>query len=290
MKPDLKSGDDVVIFAPPAASHLIKPVMTSGRWLLPGDENAIVVGNHYMKYRPETQVGDVIQVRLNQKDYPFTVVGIYEMAGNVIPPIVYANYEYVSQITGQVGKVSTLKVVTDRSDMVRQKEVEAALAVRFKELGMQATMQTSSETLAQQATMTNIIVTLLLVMAMLIAVVGGLGLMGTMSMNVLERTREIGVMRSIGAQNLAIFQMVVIEGMIIGLISWGLGALVSIPIANLLDTTVGISLLNLPLNLVFSQQGLWTWLGVVTVLSTLASLIPARKAVRLTLREVLAYE
>jgi putative ABC transport system permease protein len=290
LKSDLRSGDDIVIFAPPAGSHLIKPVMTTGRWLLPEDENALVVGNHYMKFRPETKVGDVITVRINRKDHPFTIVGIYEMAGNVIPPIVYTNYEYLTQLTGQVGQVGSLKVVTDSPAPARQKEVEALLTTRFKELGMQISTQTSGETLEQQSSMTNIIVMMLLFMAMLIAVVGGLGLMGTMSMNVLERTREIGVMRSIGAENMAIFQLVVVEGMMIGLISWGLGALLSIPITNVLDTAVGVSMLSVPLQPVFSQEGLWTWLVVVVVLSTLASLLPARNAVRLTLREVLAYE
>ena len=53
-----------------------------------------------------------------------------------------------------------------------------------------------------------------------LAVVGGLGLMGTMSINVLERTREIGVMRTIGAVDRAIRQTVIIEGLVIGLVTW----------------------------------------------------------------------
>ncbi|NIV28059.1 MAG: FtsX-like permease family protein, partial [Anaerolineae bacterium] len=72
----------------------------------------------------------------------------------------------------------------------------------------------------QNTATTNILVAFLLVMAVLIAMVGGLGLMGTMSMNVLERTREIGVMRAIGASDRAILQLVIVEGMLIGVISW----------------------------------------------------------------------
>jgi len=103
MKPDGVTGDQVVLFAPPSASKLIKPSMIEGRWLLPEDENAIVVGNHYMKERPETKVGDTLTIRIGKDDYPFTVVGIYKMAGNTVPPILYTNYEYLAGLLGQVG-------------------------------------------------------------------------------------------------------------------------------------------------------------------------------------------
>ncbi len=68
----------------------------------------------------------------------------------------------------------------------------------------------------------NILIVFLLSMALLTAFVGSIGLTGTMGMNVLERTREIGVMRAIGAVDLAIVKSVVIEGVFIGMISWAL--------------------------------------------------------------------
>ena len=290
LKADGKTSDEVIMIAPPNGSKLIEPVLTSGRWLTPGDENALVVGNSFIKLRPNTRVGDVIQMRMNNKNYPFQVVGIFEMAGNSDVSITYTNLEYLAQITNQVGRAYELRIKTERSDPAGQIEVQKALEARFKELGMGASLQNSADLIQQQNSVINILISLLLAMAVLIAVVGGLGLMGTMSMNVLERTREIGVMRSVGAENLAVFQLVIVEGMFIGLISWGLGALLSIPITNLLDTLVGVSMLNVPLALVFSYQGLILWLVVVLILSTLASLMPARNAVRLTLRDVLAYE
>ncbi|MBE0696820.1 MAG: ABC transporter permease, partial [Anaerolineaceae bacterium] len=290
MRLDGESGDDVQIIAPPSGSRLIQPVMTSGRWLVKEDENAIVVGNHYMKVRPETKLGDVIQVRIGEKEFAYMVIGIYEMAGNPATPMVYTNYESLAANTGKLGLASSLRIVTDRSDPVRQTEVQKGLENRFRELGMQVAMQTGSETIAQQTFPVKILITLLLTMAVLIALVGGLGLMGTMSMNVMERTREIGVMRSIGAVNLAIFQLVISEGMLIGLISWGIGALLSVPFARFLNQAVGLALFNVPLRFIFSVEGLVIWLGVVLILSALASLIPARNAVRLTVRDILAYE
>jgi putative ABC transport system permease protein len=269
---------------------LVEPVVTDGRWLQPQDENAIVVDNHFMALRPDARVGDVLQVRIDRQDYPFTVVGIFRLAGDPPNPFTYVNNEYLSQISGTAGQVNSLRIVADRHDAVRQNEVLTALQGRFKALGIEASLQVGSEAISQKRSQTNLLVTLLLFMAVLIAAVGGLGLMGTMGMNVLERTREIGVMRAIGAENGAIFQMVVVEGILIGFISWALSLVVAIPITHLLDNRLGNSLLTVPLVYTSSVAGIAIWLGVVLALAAVASTLPARNAVRLTVRDVLAYE
>lgn len=290
LRADSETGDDVQVIALPAGSRLIKPTVTSGRWLHPEDECGLVVGNHYTKIRPETTVGDTVAIRIGDNDYNFIIIGIYEMAGNPATPMVFTNYEAMAERTGKLGQVSSLRFVTDRPDPARQAEVKKALETRFREEGIQVIAQTGSETSAQQSVLVRPLVLMLLAMALLIALVGILSLMGTMSMNVLERTREIGVMRSIGAMNGAIFQLVVSEGILIGLISWGLGALLSAPIARLLDIAVGVALLNVPLQYIYSLEGLIIWLVIVSFLSTLASLIPAASATRLTIRDIIAYE
>ena len=136
----------------------------------------------------------------------------------------------------------------------------------------------------------DVIVSLLLVMAFLLALVGGLGLMGAMSINVLERTREIGVLRAIGATNRAVTQVFILEAVGIGVLSWVMGAALAIPMTLGLNAAVGNAVMGQPLTYAYSMQGMWLWLAVVVVLSVLASFIPARNASRLTVREVLAYE
>ncbi len=291
MRSDGQTGDEIAIIAPPAGSQLIKPTLTSGRWLVKEDENAVVVGNHFIKVRPDVKVGDVIKIRIGKNDHPFTVVGIYQMAGTVFPPLLYVNAEYLAKIQGGPRLIYAGRVQTTNHDMTSQKKVGELLKARFSEagIGVSSTV-TGTETVIQQRFSIDILVYVLLVMAVLIAIVGGLGLMGTMSMNVMERTREIGVMRSIGAVDMSIMQLVVVEGMVIGVISWALGAVLSIPITQGLDTVLGISLLNAPLEYVFSSDGLVIWVIVVIFLSALASILPARNAVRLTVRDILAYE
>ena len=88
------------------------------------------------------------------------------------------------------------------------------------------------------------------------AIVGALGLMGTMSINVLERKREIGVMRAIGASDSAVLRIFVVEGVIIGLLSWMGGILISQPMSRLISRQVGMAFLELPL--AFSIQLAWS--------------------------------
>jgi putative ABC transport system permease protein len=114
--------------------------------------------------------------------------------------------------------------------------------------------------------------------------------MGTMSINVLERTREIGVMRAVGASDGAVLKIFVVEGLFIGLLSWLAGVLLSLPISKLLSDVVGVAFLDEALIYTFSLRGALLWLGLVLVLAGLASLLPAWNAARLTVREVLAYE
>jgi len=127
-------------------------------------------------------------------------------------------------------------------------------------------------------------------MAILTAVVGSIGLTGTMGMNVLERTREIGVMRAIGAVDGEVIKSVVVEGMVIGLISWVIAGILSFPISFVLLRLISTAMLGTEMPLEITMTGFIIWLAVVVTLSVVASMVPARSAARLTIREVLAYE
>jgi putative ABC transport system permease protein len=120
--------------------------------------------------------------------------------------------------------------------------------------------------------------------------VGGLGLAGTMSLNVLERIREIGVMRAIGASDNKVLQVVMVEGIVLGILSWILGAAMSFPMSMFLSNQVGMQLFTFPLSFSFSPAGAIIWLVIAIALAAVASFLPAWRASRVTVREVLAYE
>jgi putative ABC transport system permease protein len=136
----------------------------------------------------------------------------------------------------------------------------------------------------------NVIMYLMLAMAVLAAIVGSVGLMSTMSINVVERGREIGVMRAIGASSLTIIGIFIAEGVLLGVLSWLLAVPLSYPGAMAFNNLVGDTLFQIPLDFDYSIAGVVLWLIVVVVLSAVASLWPALSATQVSVREALAYE
>jgi putative ABC transport system permease protein len=205
----------------------------------------------------------------------------------------YTNAEYLSQLVGMPGQAVLFRLVASRPDLtITQQE---ALGVKVQNLlesrGIQIAQVEAGLSVSQTAADGFTILTyFLLFMAILAAVVGSIGLAGTMSINVMERTREIGIMRAIGSSNGILMIMVIIEGYLIGLISWALGSLLAFPISNLMSNSISLALFGASTSITYTPTGFIIWFVVVSLLSVGASVLPARKAANLTIREVLAYE
>ena len=285
------TGRQILFVAPPSTSTLIDPVLTSGRWLTTGDENAIVIGNHLLNIFPNLKIGDWLTIKIDGKETKWKIIGTYTITGNTDVPLLYVNYEYISRLIDRPGQVYSLRVITTSHDALTQKRVNDSLMALFEQRGIQiSSTQLSADFIKNQTSQTDIFVYFMLMMAVLIAIVGGLGLMGTMSINVLERTREIGVLRAIGASNWDIQAIVIVEGMLIGLISWVVSILLSFPITVALTTGVGLAILTSPMPPVYGLTGILAWLIGILVIGTLASALPAHRASSLTVRDTLAYE
>lgn len=286
-----EAGTQIVFVAPPSTSTLIDPVITAGRWLTTGDENAIVIGNHLLSIFPNLKVGDWLTIKIDEKETRWQIVGVYSITGNTGVPLLYTNYEYLSQVVGAPGQVYSLRVLSNQHDAISQRRISDQLTALYEAHGIGiSSTQLSAEFSRDQKAQTDVLVYFMLGMAVMIAIVGGLGLMGTMSINVLERTREIGVMRAVGASNGDIQSIVIVEGMVIGLISWAISILFAIPITGILCFGVGMAILTAPMPAVYGVTGIIAWLIFTLVLATIASALPARRASRLTVRDTLAYE
>jgi putative ABC transport system permease protein len=205
--------------------------------------------------------------------------------------LAYANYDTISYLTNTSGQATNYRVVAQTETLEGQNALSQSLDQYLRGRGYKiSNVEAGKVTRQQQSQAMNILVIFLMTMAILTAVVGSIGLMGTMGMNVLERTREIGVMRAIGAVDMEIIKSVVIEGIMIGLISWIAAMVLSFPISFVLLRTISTAMMGTVMPLQITPLGFAIWLGVVILLSVVASIWPARSAARLTIREVLAYE
>lgn len=289
LRPDGSEGAPIRVRAPYAATQMIQPRLLAGRWLLSADQNAVVLNSNVLADEPDLEVGDAIRLRLAGKEGDWTVVGIVQSV--LAQPTIYVNYPYFAQQTGTAGRASFARVATAEQTPAGQAAAAAALQSQLAEAGFQVgRVETKFQRQESVRLQFDILITFLLIMALLIAVVGGMGLMGAMSINVLERTREIGVMRAIGAATGAIMQIVLVEGVLIGLISWSQGVLLGWPVGRLMSDQVGLAFLDSPLEYRYSVDGALLWLAAALLISAIASFWPAHHAASLSVREVLAYE
>jgi putative ABC transport system permease protein len=282
--------ENINVFGPPAESTLIEPILASGRWIEAGDVRKMAVSEGTLRYFPNLKPGDFLNLKIEGRDEVWEVVGIFKFVDRE-GVLAYAPYEYVSQMNNLANRSYSFRLVTERHDRPYQDAKAEELDSYFRSLGYKVRVaQAGRASLDTAVESLDTLVVFLLIMAVLTAVVGSMGLTGTMGMNVLERTREIGIMRAIGADDRAVMRTVIAEGLVIGMISFVLAIILSIPFTYGLSTIVSLAVFESPIDVVFTYLGYAIWLGLVLILSALASILPARNAARLTIREVLAYE
>ncbi|KPL78811.1 hypothetical protein ADN00_06210 [Ornatilinea apprima] len=292
VRADGTESDNLYLLAPPAGTELLNPPIISGRGLLPEDTNAILVSPGFLANEPDLGIGSKMSVKIDGREETYTIVGVMNMMGNsTIGYFTLIDYEDFCQHVRKWNRANALIFTIAASDLTAQQEVSSAVEQRYDHNNIEVISNfLISEEREEIDAAFAIIVALLMLMSVVLATVGGLGLMGTMSLNILERTREIGVMRAYGASSKAVFRVVIIEGLLIGAMSWVLAIVFSIPISVLLARAIGLSFMDFPMPASYSMGGIAIWAVLVVVISILASLFPAMRAVSLTVTQVLAYE
>jgi ABC-type antimicrobial peptide transport system permease subunit len=224
----------------------------------------------------------------------------WQVVGLIFDPIITTSANVPRQVLlramDSVNKAATVWIQTERTDAAGEAEIAKGLRAYFDlhelKLNPQGTFagqDTASAVTARILSNYGIIVKMLAAMAVIIALVGSIALSGVLSLNVRERTREIGVMRAIGASSWAIARLFIGEGLILGWLSWLIALPLSVPAGYLMVQALGAALNN---EIVFhyTPAGALYWLGIITVLAIAASWLPAQGATRVSVRESLAYQ
>jgi putative ABC transport system permease protein len=285
-------SDAFAVYAVPAATTFMSPEMVQGLWLAPGAgdaTNPVVVNTELLHNEPDLTIGSKLELEIAGREAAWQIIGVAPAESR--GAAVYVRLSDYSYATRTPAQGTRLVVRTLRHDADSQQQMAALLYQRLDGAGLEVDgTQTTQMVRSENSLLFTIVVAFLILMALLLAAVGGLGVATTMSINIMERVREIGVLRAIGASNRSVSQIVVAEGVVMGLISWLVGALLSLLISPFLSDQLGLALIKLPLNYQYSWLAALLWFFALQLVAIVASLGPARSAVRLTVREVLAYE
>jgi putative ABC transport system permease protein len=290
MRPDGTESETFAVVGAPAGSNLLETRIVRGRALRPDDGRAVVVNTDVLESEDELDPGDRIRLSVNGRPpASWRVVGVAQRI--VAGPVIYANGSTLGRAAGEDGLARRLVVVTRSGTGAAQAEVATALTDRLQRAGFAVTSaRTSAELRSLDRENFGTIASFLTVMAVLLAVVGGLGLSGMLSINVLERQREIGVLRAVGARDRDVTKLVLVEGLVVAAVGTAIAAPLGLLVGRALSDAVGDLFLGAPLAYSFSTLGLLVWFGLALVLGLAAGALPARRAMKLRVRDVLAYE
>ncbi|MHB8050525.1 MAG: ABC transporter permease [Coriobacteriia bacterium] len=268
-------------------TDFVGPTLVEGRWLADGDTDAIVINTDARNSESSLALGNTVILRVLGQERSWRVVGV--VRGQLGGPAIYCDAERLEEVVGAPG-VTRLLVRGATSDAEAEQALLVDVEERLSDAGYQASAtRTRADLSGQLREWLGILVVFLVLMATLIATVGVIGLTGTMSINVMESTREIGVMRATGAQHGAIYQIYVTEGTTVGAIAWFFGALLAYPLSFVLVRALE-GAIGAPLTYSFSWSGVFTWLALMLAISALASVAPAFRASRVSVRDAIAYE
>jgi len=282
--------ENVLLVGPPQNSRLVKQVVNIGRWVQPGERYTLVVNDAFWNNYPELKPGDQIVLDINGEEDYWTVVGIFHYTG-LDQKYAFTTHDNLAKILNSPSHAISYRVVTQEHDLAYQMKIANIIDEHLTTSGYRVKSITAREEIVKQGLdKIQVLIYVLLFLSVLTGIVGGIGLSGTLSLNVLERTAEIGILRAVGAYDAVITRLVTFESLFIGMTSYIIGILASLPISFVLTNLVNRAIFGAESEFVITPKGIILWFFILIILSLVASYIPARNAARLTIREVLAYE
>jgi putative ABC transport system permease protein len=287
--PDQGHGRVAVTALPADTTMLPPPKLLEGRWLNPG-ETGVVVLNQVARANtvPNVHAGDTVQLLVGGRPTTWRVVGLVEEKGHGSG--VYTTTAGFAKAMGQPPRVNQLRVATTRHDEPTRQAVADAVNRALTNEGIEVRSAASiSRSEAISAGHLGPVILILLGVALPLGVVGAIGLASTMSTNILDRTREFGILHAIGALPRAVRRIVTAEGVFLALASCLVAVIPTLGLTAVLGAGLGNLFFSAPLPYRISIPAILIWTAIVILGAVLATEAAGSRASRITVREALTY-
>jgi putative ABC transport system permease protein len=284
---DGTSGNSFTLIGLPADSAMNAPIIQRGRGLNASDGNVLLVSRNILRDEPTLLPGTNVTLLIAGQSIEFSIVGAVDAGPQ---KIAYMPRTALDALHG--GDLSSVLVVASKAaDAPSLLDLILRLRSEFERVGMPvARSQLLVEARRGVEDHLLMVVNFLGLMAWVMIAVGAMGLASTMSLAVLERTREIGVLRAIGARHGAILRMVQSEGLVIALLGWLVSIPLSMPMSMVLADAFGRVMFTTPIRSIPDGYSVMVWLLMVVVVSLLACTLPSLRATRIPTAKALSYE
>ncbi|PLR81378.1 ABC transporter permease [Bacillus sp. V33-4] len=280
--PNKTTASSTLLLAVPRESNMLTPAVTKGLWLSSLPKNHIVVNKDFQTMAGNIQPGSRISLKIGNQVKNWTVGGIVKSHLNG-PAIYIGAGDYHDWISEQQPNKVMVKMNSHGNSKtisnIEQQFSDHHIAIE--------SFDTVNHMNKRPHEIISLVVYSLLFTGILFTAVGIMNLITVMSGNVLERKQEIGIIRAIGGSDLKIFQLFIGEGLFIAIISWFISVALSYPIQKILNKSIGESLIHSQLQSQFSPWGFGLWLALSLCLGVIASVVPAQKAARLPVKELI---
>ncbi|MEM4271560.1 MAG: ABC transporter permease [Candidatus Pacearchaeota archaeon] len=257
----------------------------AGRLLKAGDKGKIIIGSDFIKkeeFGKEVKVG----TRLKIQNKSLEVVGILEKSSslevNNAALVIEEDLEEMLDIDDEIDLILVKVESKDRVEEVANLIKKTLRRDRNQKEGEEDfSVQTPVQALQSINTILGILNLIVSGIAAISLIIGGIGIANTMYTSVLERTREIGVMKAVGARNSEILAIFIIEAGLLGLVGGIIGALVGLGFAfgvsHLANTLIGQNLLLVSVS--YPLVGLA--IGFAFIIGLISGITPALQASKL---------
>ena len=273
----------------PSDTTLYQPDLVQGRWYRDGETDTVVISSDLVQSL-DLRVGDFVSIDTGSDTRPFRIVGIAVdnsvFLGSQVAGKIFLREDLVAQMDHRTGYATFFAVLFDKHDPENVSARLDQIAAHFN--GYQVGSDSAAAEVQGAKEQTLILTIALAAMSLLVGAIGALGVLNTLTLNVVERRREVGVLRVLGGSDASLIQAFLTEGLAFGLGGWAVGVTLGYPLGALLTRVMESVLFHI--DYIFDARMVLISLVFSLVLSGAASLVPALAAARLKAGQVLRYE
>ncbi|MCX8128851.1 MAG: FtsX-like permease family protein [Clostridia bacterium] len=286
---DGKLGNLYTIIAPSHDTKMMKPEIMDGRWFIEGDTNGIIVGHKFFLSEPDYKLGDTITFLIGNSEEQFKIIGTVKELGS---PAILLNKKSFDRLIPEKARQNCIKLSIapgNANKDILYHRIEDSFEKQNINIFQGESKNEQYKILSGHF---MIILVSFLIVSLMVVVVASFGLTSTMSVQVSERTKEIGIMKAMGATKLQIRRVVTAESIFICILSWLISILVGIPAGIMGAYVFGYIIIDTPLNIDFTSfiVPFMIWLVLTVTTGYFSSRTAARRASSLSIKDTLAYE